>query len=92
MSPYKDKETAKKASKERMRRFRGVTSGVTNEVVTEKGVTKYPAIIHALVDPEKRKKLERIHQSLKNHGVVDEVHFGMGWATFGDIGQMLEVT
>lgn len=37
MSPYKDKEKAKEASKERMRRYR---EGVTKEGVTEQGVTR----------------------------------------------------
>lgn len=44
---YKDKEEERKASKERMRRYRelkkGVTEGVTTEGVTE-GVTRKPLI------------------------------------------------
>ena len=40
--PYKSTEQARQASKERMKRYRGVTLGVTKEGVTSQGVTLPP--------------------------------------------------
>ena len=47
--PYKDKEQAKQASKERMRLHRqGVTQGVTSDGCNKQGVTLHPAIIRTI--------------------------------------------
>ena len=54
------------------------------------GLTQYPAIVYALVDPDKRKKLEKITQSLKNHNVLEEVRYGV--VSFDLIEELLEVT
>jgi len=52
--------------KEYMRKLRG----------SQKGSQEYPAIIHALTGPEKRKKLEKITQSLKIHKQDMNVYYG----------------
>ena len=70
----------------------GVTkAGVTKEGVT-KGVTEYPAVIEALVDPVKRAKLEKIYHSLASHDVEAQVRYGLWGPTFDIIGELLEVT
>jgi len=70
----------------------GVTglTGLTG--VTETGVTEYPAVIEALVDPVKRAKLERIYYSLASHNVGTQVRYGLWGPTFDIIGELLEVT
>ena len=60
------------------------------EGVTEEGVTEYPAVIEALVDPVKRAKLERIYHSLASHN--EETRYGLWGPTFDIIGELLEVT
>lgn len=40
--------------------------------------SQYHPIMYALTDPIKRKKLERICQSLKDHNVLDRVYYGCG--------------
>lgn len=96
--PYKDKEAQKKANKERMALVRriardealalGNTSGNTKQ-----GNTEYPAILKALVDPEKRKKLEKIYQSLSNFKQTENVYYGCRDPIPLDVvGDLLEVT
>ena len=38
----------------------------------------YPALLIALADPEKRAKLRRICESLKNHNQLENVYYGYG--------------
>ena len=63
-------------------------TGVTESGVTKEGVTEYPAVIEALVDPVKRAKLEKIYHS--SHNV--EARYGLWGPTFDIIGELLEVT
>ena len=93
--PYKDFGQAKEAAKERQRKHRqGVTKGVTCQGVTGQGVTGYPAIIHALTDPEKRRKLEKVYHSLRDFKQEKGVYYGHPYngISFDIIGEMLEVT
>ena len=69
-----------------------VTQGPTD--VTQ-DVTQYPAILHMLVDPIKRRKLEKICQSLKERNLdklVTMGYPGMGGVPFDMIGDLLEAT
>ena len=59
--PYKDKEKQKEAVKRAVDKHR---KGITLEGITEQGITEYPAIVHALCDPVKRAKLEKIYEEL----------------------------
>ena len=43
---------------------------------SDKGSQGYPAILNALVDPMKRRKLEKIYQSLNEFKVADKVYYG----------------
>ena len=93
--PYKDLGKSREAHKELMRKKRqGVTLGVTNEGVTDMGVTEYPAILRALVDPIKRVKLEKIYQSLSNFKQAGNVYYGCGKDSvpFDVVGDLLEAT
>ena len=85
--PYKDKLKDRGAHKKLMRKRRegltgltetGVTKGVTDTGLTEglTGLTEYPAVIEALVDPVKNV----------------ETRYGLWGPTFDIIGELLEVT
>lgn len=89
--PYKDKEKQRKAVRDAVNKHR---KGITSEGITEQGITRYPAIIHALVNPEKRLKLEKITQSLKNFKVADKVYYGCSKDSvpFDVVGDLLEAT
>lgn len=91
----------------RVQRYRERQKSVTNsgenvtqspESVTEseesvtQDVTQYPAIIYALTDPIKRKKLEAITQSLKTFKVADKVFYGISGIPFDVVGDLLEAT
>lgn len=98
---YKDKGKRKEADRERQRRHRALQKGVTSLGVTGEGVTQYPAIIHALCNPDKRVKLEKIYSSLKDCKVENAVYYGYPakyWypegtgISFDTIGELLEVT
>jgi len=94
---YKNKEQSNQAAKLRMQKLRGVTKGVTSEGVTGQGVTEYPAHIRAMLDPDKRRKVEAIYQSLHsrkwgNETLADRVTYGWDGPTYTDIGVMLELT
>lgn len=69
---------------------------VTESVNSETGdVTQYPAIIYALTDQTKRKKLEKVCQSLKIHKQDENVYYGypgLGGVPFDVIGDLLEAT
>ena len=55
---------------------------------------QYPAIVHALADPVKRVKLEKIYLSLKNFGQAENVYYGCGKGSvpFDVVGDLLEAT
>ncbi|KKL64212.1 hypothetical protein LCGC14_2167340 [marine sediment metagenome] len=66
-------------SKSKMRDRKRLERAVVNpKSILEQGITQYPAIIHALADPIKRKKLERIYQSLKDFEQEKNVYYGCG--------------
>ena len=92
--PYKDLKKSREAHRDLMRKKRGVTPGVTSEGVTELGVTEYPAIIRALVDPIKRAKLGKVYQSLSDFKQEKNVYYGYPdkGVPFDMIGELLEAT
>lgn len=55
-------------------------------------IRQAPGILDALTDKTKRKKLEKIHQSLKDFNVTKEIRYGISGPTFDAVGEMLEVT
>ena len=91
--PYRDKEKQKKAIKEAVKKHReGITSKVLQErVLQEEGIT-YPPIVHALIVPEKRRKLEKIYRVLHERNQDKEVYYGVSRISFDLVGEMLEVT
>lgn len=68
--------------------------GVTNQGVTGEGVTQYPAILQALTDPTKRRKLEKIYQSLRDFKQEKNVYYGYPdrGVPFDLVGELLEAT
>jgi len=104
--PYKNKERQRDTQKAYRLRQKGITQGITNEGITgqgitqgitkegitPQGITQYPALVHALVDPDKRKKLEKIYHSLDVRGLAGEVRYGIGGPTFDVVGKLLEIT
>ena len=82
----------KEQTRLRVQRYRNKQKGVTLGGVTDKGVTQYPAIIQALVNPDKRKKLEKITQSLKDFNQEKNVRYGVDGPTFDVVGDYLEAT
>lgn len=92
---YKDKAKQREAVKRAVDKHRGITKGITEEGITGQGITRYPAIIYALTDPIKRKKLEDITQSLKIHKQDGNVYYGypgLGGVPFDIVGDLLEAT
>ena len=88
----------KEQTRLRVQRYRNKKKSVTDvtqgaENVTP-DVTQYPAILRALVDPEKRAKLEKIYQSLKNFNQAENVYYGCGRGSvsFDIVGELLEAT
>ena len=77
----------------RKKREAGLTKRSNKEAgLTAKGLTEYPAILHALVDLVKRRKLERIYQSLKERRLTRDVWYGIGGVDFETVGDLLEAT
>jgi len=72
--------------------------GVTSKSVTEtsnnvtQGVTQYPAIAEALIDPAKRAKLGRICYCLNHRGLGKEVRYGINGPSFDIVGELLHIT
>ncbi|KKN33643.1 hypothetical protein LCGC14_0801820 [marine sediment metagenome] len=68
--------------------------GLTNGGSTTEGLTKYHPIMYAIVDLVKRKKLEAICMSLKNHNVLEKVYYGVGVHSLSMdvVGDLLEAT
>ena len=94
---YKDKEEQKKANREAKQRQRqGMTKGMTSEGMTGQGmtldVTQYPAILQALTDPTKRRKLEAIVQSLDAHKQLHSVFYGFSGLGMNQVAELLECT
>ena len=76
---------SKEEMKERKRQDRLVVKPMSN-------LKEYPSLIKALVDPEKRKKLEKIYGALEHRGLAEKVDYGVSGVSFDIIGEMLEVT
>lgn len=68
-----------------------VTALPSSVTRSDNNVTQYPAIVHALTDPGKREKLEKICSSLKDHGMLKEVRYGIDGPTFDIVGEMLTI-
>ena len=91
--PYKDKEARLKASRESMRKKREFVDGLTSEVNKDEGLTQYPAILLALTDLTKRRKLEKIYQSLRDFKQEKNVFYGYPrLIPFDVVGDLLEAT
>ncbi len=88
--PLTGKDKAK-YQKEYMKTKRS-NKGLTDDGSNSKGLTEYPAIIHALADPIKRKKLEKITQSLKDFNQEKNTRYGVAGPSFDVIGELLEAT
>ena len=89
--PYKDKEKQRQAVKCAVDKHR---KGITTEGITGEGITQYPAIIYALTDPIKRKKLEKIYHSLRDFKQEKNVYYGYPdkGIPFDVVGDLLEAT
>jgi len=82
---YKDKEKQRQAEKEASKRYRA-KKGMTE------GMTEYPAILRALVNPKKRAMLEYISEDLRRKGLAGKVWYGVNGPDFEMVGELLEVT
>ena len=92
----------KEQTKLRVQRYRNKKNSVTGALpnVTQSpdgvtlNVTQYPAILRALVDPGKRRKLEKIPQSLSNFKQEKNVYYGYPdkGVPFDMVGELLEAT
>jgi len=105
-----NKEEIREQTKLRVQRYRDKQRSVTNsgDNVTQSpesvtihhdnvtgDVTQYPAIVYALTDPVKRKKMEQVCQSLKTHKQVENVYYGypgLSGVPFDVIGDLLDAT
>ena len=56
----------------------------------DKKESDYPAIVQALTDPIKRKKLESITSELKSRRVADCMRYGIAGPTFDIVGDLLD--
>lgn len=72
--------------KEYMRRKRS-----NNRVGLTGGSNTYPAVIVAIADKEKREKLIRISNQLRNHRQLENVRYGINGPTFTEVDAMLRV-
>ena len=81
----------KEQTRLRVQRYRERKNSVTE---MPDNVTQYPAIIYALADPIKRRKLEKVYQSLRDFKQEKNVYYGLpcNGISFDIIGEMLEVT
>lgn len=88
------KEVKNEQARLRMEKMRNKGNKTQNPESVTLDVTQYPAIIHALTDPDKRKKLEKITQSLKEFKQAENVYYGASKSSIdvGIVGELLEVT
>ena len=102
---YKDKAKQQEANREKARRHRERVKGVTQsdsnpqEIVTPsvtpripETAKKYPALVYALCDPQKRFKLERINAELQRKGLGSGVTLGWYGPDFNIIDGCLKAT
>ena len=91
--PYKDKVLQKEAVLQAVRRHRVLQNDKPME-----GITDYPAIVYALVDPIKREKLQRICKSLDKKlgdgcNLLNLVHYGTSdYIPMSKVKELLEIT
>jgi len=105
--PYKDKQDTAKAMREYRQRQKGITEGITESRDNAEGITLEhsvyqcitssegkitPAIVDALIDKDKRQKLEAICASLATRNKMDRVYFGISGLTMADVAELLETT
>ena len=102
--PYKDKQDTAKAMREYRQRQKGITEGITDntagitpehsvyQCIMSSGAKITPAILDALIDKDKRKKLEAICASLDVRGKMDRVYYGISGLTMSDVAGLLEAT
>lgn len=82
-----DKALQREQIRKRVERYREKHSVTKGE-----GEALHP-IMYALLDPEKREKLQRICDSLRRRGLLSKVYYGMrSPLDFGTIGDLLEAT
>ena len=89
----KDKALQREQTRKRVERYRNKQNSVTEDNNVTQDVTQYPAILKALVDPVKRRKLEKIYQSLRDFKQAENVYYGCGKDSvpFPVVGDLLEV-
>jgi len=88
---YKSKEKQKEANRLANQKYREKQKGIT-EGITENGEGITPAIIKALVDPQKRVMLEYISEDLNRKHLGDLLRYGVFGPDFTVIAELLEVT
>jgi len=59
-------------------------------ILTQEKESDYPAIVQALTDPIKRKRLESITRELKSRRVADCMRYGIAGPTFDIVGDLLD--
>lgn len=59
-------------------------------ILTQEKESDYPAIVQALTDPIKRKRLESITRELKSQRVADCMRYGIAGPTFDIVGELLD--
>jgi hypothetical protein len=91
--PYKDPTKQKEAVLQAVRRHRVLQGEQKDE-----GITDYPAIVYALIDPIKREKLQRICKSLDKKlsdgsNLLNIVHYGTSdYIPMSKVRELLQVT
>jgi len=81
---YREKQKALHITKKALQDVTGSVNNVTLDVT--------PPIVHALLDPEKRKKLEKICQSAKDFNQLENIRYGVSGPTMDIVSELLEVT
>ena len=62
------------------------------QCIMSSGAKLTPAILDALIDKDKRKKLEAICASLHSRNKMDRVYYGISGLTMADVSELLEAT
>ena len=81
-------------SKAKMRERKRLERAVVNpKAILSEGITQYPAILYALTDPVKRRKLEKVYQSLKGFKQEKNAFYGCSrMVPFDVVGDLLDAT
>jgi len=78
--------------KKYMERKRSNKDAVRPTELVDPSVRPHPSILKALVDPDKRIKLEKVYQTLKDFKQAENVYYGVSGVPFDVVGDLLEVT